>query len=204
MMPSAGPPMPAGGMPFGMPGGMPPGPPPFGMEGAGTKKLVSFLRANRHGERIFVASASSMEAAPVIIETGESAVSLGGFMGADPAVTKDEFAGMVERGEVRFVLAGGGPGGGGPPPGFGPGGPGGGGPPMGPGRSEVIAWVRGHAEPVDRALWQDDPPAGAGAGAAKADPKAPPGPAAFFARMRRAARLYDCNPSLGIVDPSAR
>ncbi len=117
--------------------GMPPGPPPFAMEGKDQEKLIAFLRANHHGERIFVAAPSAMEVSGIIIHTGESAVSLGGFLGADPVLTKEEFARLVDDGQVRFVLLGG-PGM--EPPGgmpFPPGGPG------GPGNSELMTWVRG-------------------------------------------------------------
>ena len=103
----------------GGPPGRPNGPPPFA-EGAGhNARLVGFLRTNRHGERILVAAAESRAVSSIIIATGEPAVALGGFMGADRVVTPDEFARMVTEGQVRFVFdAGpGGPPPGGPPPG---------------------------------------------------------------------------------------
>jgi 4-amino-4-deoxy-L-arabinose transferase-like glycosyltransferase len=103
------------------PGGRMPFMPPFDSNPGDNDKLVAFLRANRHGEKIFVAAPGSMQVGPIIIHTGEAAVSLGGFMGADPVVTAEEFEAMVQRGEVRFVMLGGGP------PGMG--GPGRGGPP---------------------------------------------------------------------------
>jgi 4-amino-4-deoxy-L-arabinose transferase-like glycosyltransferase len=89
-----------------MPPGMPPGP-PFGRDMPGAEKLVDFLEANRHGERILVAARSSMEVAPIIIRTGKPAVALGGFMGGDQVVTEEEFAELVHGGQVRFVLMGG-------------------------------------------------------------------------------------------------
>jgi hypothetical protein len=192
--------------------GMPPMP-PFGMENERNEKLIEFLRANRHGERIFLAAPATMEVSSIIIKTGESAVSLGGFMGGDPVLTKDDFARMVEEGQVRFVLLGGGPGGGGPggPPG-GPGGPPGGpgGPPGGPGgpgaNSEVVAWVREHGQLIDTKLWQPEETAADQEPDHEADgPGAPPGPPTpnFFRRMRRMARLYDCRPELGLVTPVA-
>ena len=120
---------PGGGRPGGPRGRMPG--PGGEMDPASTEKLVTFLRANRHGERFLVAGFSSMEMAPLIIATKEMMICLGGFMGADPVVSRDEFARMVQAGEIRFVLLGG-PGGGGPPGGRrgpggqdGPGGPGG-------------------------------------------------------------------------------
>ncbi|MFO0953422.1 MAG: hypothetical protein U0835_20185 [Isosphaeraceae bacterium] len=156
---------------------------------------------------ILVAGPQSMSVSPVIIETGETAVSLGGFMGADPVVDKDGFARMVNEGHVRFVLIGGPggpPGGPGGPMGRRPGGPGGGGPgrgmrfgppgrpggPGGPGNSEVMAWVREHGKLVDPKLWRLDEPRG------EADEEGgPPMPGP----MGRAAQLFDCRPEKGIV-----
>ena len=181
---------------------------PMEMDPAEAKKLLGFLLANRHGESILIAAQSSMSVAPIIIESGETAVSLGGFMGGDPAVSTDRFVKMVEDGRLRFYLVGGGPGGGGPPPGFGPpgggggrGGPGGRGP-GGMGNPEIMAWVREHGKVVDAKLWkaevptavepEDAPPAGE-----------PPDPARMmgrmFGRMRRMTQIYDLRPELGLV-----
>jgi 4-amino-4-deoxy-L-arabinose transferase-like glycosyltransferase len=102
MMPASDPTMlgvrretPISDMPFG-PGG------PMASNPKETAKLVRFLLANHREESILIASQSSMEIAPIIIETGEPAISLGGFMGADPAVSKDQFIQMVESGKLRF------------------------------------------------------------------------------------------------------
>ena len=177
-------------MPF--PGGGPPG-----MESnpEETRKLVDFLIANRKGESILVAGMGSMPIAPIIIATGEPAVALGGFMGADPAVSKDQFAEMVRDGRLRFFLDGGpGPGGGGPPGGPGRG-PGGMRFPPGMGNSEVMTWVREHGKVVDSKLWRVDEP--------DREPELAPGddpmPARMFRQMRRMTRLYDCRPDIGLV-----
>jgi 4-amino-4-deoxy-L-arabinose transferase-like glycosyltransferase len=100
--------------------------------------LVDFLRTHRDGEKYCVAAMSAMQVQSIIIHTGEPAIALGGFMGADPVLTKDKFIELVDQGQLRYVLAGGpGPGGGFP---FGPrrggrfplpaGGGGNGGPPL--------------------------------------------------------------------------
>jgi 4-amino-4-deoxy-L-arabinose transferase-like glycosyltransferase len=196
-----------------------------GMETRGTDKLVDFLRANRREERILVAAAGSMEVAPIIIHTGEPAVALGGFMGADKVVTEEQFGALVQEGQVRFVLVDGGPPGG--PGGFGrgdgprdgngvrgsppipaggppmpAGGPPGMGGPGGRGNAEVIAWVRKNATPVDAKLWQfDEPPAPALDGGPPGRPGPPPG---GFGRGRGMRQLYDCRPELGWVDSAAR
>ncbi len=171
-------------------------------------RLVKFLRANRRSERVLIAAQGSMSVAPIIIQTGEPAVALGGFMGADPAITKDEFARMVEEGELRFVLVGGGPGGGMPPfrgppgPWFGP--PGGrqppGPPPGGPGgpaNIEIIQWVREHGKAVDPDLWQAEELAEDAPLRANGVGWRPPAPI-------RMERLYDCRPELGLIEPEAR
>ena len=185
---------------------------------AETRKLVDFLVANRRGESILVAGLSSMEIAPILIETGEPAVAIGGFMGMDRSLSKEQFVKMVEEGRLRFFLIGGGPGAGGPP-GFGPGGPPGGPagfgpggppgfPPGGPGgpmgmmgNFEIVEWVREHGEAVDPRLWKVEAPA--------EEPEKPPGdepfdPARMFDRMRKRAKLYDCRPGIGLVPAPAR
>jgi 4-amino-4-deoxy-L-arabinose transferase-like glycosyltransferase len=177
-----------------------------------TRKLAEFLRSSQRGEAIAVATLSSMTAAPLIIEEGLDAVSIGGFMGGDRVWTKDQFVKKVEEGQLRYFLFGGGPGGPGGPPGpgggppggmpFGPpgGGPPGGGPPGGPGgmgNREILAWIRENGTPVDPKLWKvedpdqtededDGPPAMPG------DPGFDP--ARMARRMRRMIELYDCRP----------
>jgi 4-amino-4-deoxy-L-arabinose transferase-like glycosyltransferase len=189
------------------------GPPrrlPFDAAVDGKSRLVDFLRANRREERFLMVGPSVGPIAPIIIATGEPAIALGGFLGADPVVTKDEFARMVEEGQVRFVFAGG-PGG---PPGRGPDGgampsPGGGRPP-GPGGSpgresnaEIMAWVREHGKEVDPRLWQPEEPKddsrpsrpdGRDGPGGRGRPGGPRGPM---------ERLYDCRPELGLVNPNA-
>ncbi len=195
---------------------MPAGPPPFAMEGKDREKLIAFLRANHHGERIFVAAPSAMEVSGIIIRTGEPAVSLGGFLGADPVLTREEFARLADDGQVRFVLLGG-PGMGSPrgvmaplaggmpggPPGgmpFPPGGPG------WPGNSELLAWVREHGEVVAPDFWREEPADDGEKPEGRADAPGDPGfdPTTMFRQMRRAAQLYDLKPGRGpLVQPSS-
>jgi 4-amino-4-deoxy-L-arabinose transferase-like glycosyltransferase len=198
-MPAGGPSRFAGRFP-----GRPGGPPPFAFEARAERnsRLIAFLRANHHGERMFVAAPASMTVAPIIIETGEPAVALGGFMGGDPIVTREDFAHMVEEGQVRFVLIGG-PGGRfgrgrnrqpGPPPAL----PGGAAPPGGmpdpPATNEVMDWVRAHGKEVDRRLWQPEEPAEG------TDPDAGTDGRRFRGPWRGMERLYDCRPELGLSD----
>jgi 4-amino-4-deoxy-L-arabinose transferase-like glycosyltransferase len=71
-------------------------------------KLLGFLLANRGEARFIVAAPTTGLVAPVIVHTGQSAMAFGGFWGNEPILTLDAFAGMVKRGEVRYVLLGGG------------------------------------------------------------------------------------------------
>jgi len=176
------------------PGGM--GPPPFRSRPGENDRLIEFLRANRRGERFFVVAEGCMPVAGIIIDTGESAIALGGFLGADPTVSEEQFAQMVQDGQVRFVLIGG-PGpptmGGGGPGGFPPPMAGGGGPPGGPGNSAIRNWVKAHGKEVDPHLWRSDESEGEQPG--PAGPVGPPG---------RMNQLYDCKPELGLVAPPSR
>jgi 4-amino-4-deoxy-L-arabinose transferase-like glycosyltransferase len=72
------------------------------------EKLIAFLQANYQGERFFLATMTARLAAPIIIQTGEPVAALGGFSGADPIVSQDVLAKMVEGGQLRFIMTGGG------------------------------------------------------------------------------------------------
>ena len=131
--------------------------------------LLDFLRTHRRGEPCLVAAMNSQIVAPIIIETGESAVAIGGFMGGDPILTAHEFSQKVEQGQFRYMLlpepanpnrdpqpgqAGGNRGFGGNPGlggGFGTGGRGG-------RQGEIAKWVRERGKPVDPALWKPPQP----------------------------------------------
>ncbi len=73
---------------------------------AGGRRLVGFLAANRRGERFLLATSSTRAAAPIIIETGEPVMAMGGFHGLDPILTPEALARMAEQGHVRFVMLG--------------------------------------------------------------------------------------------------
>jgi 4-amino-4-deoxy-L-arabinose transferase-like glycosyltransferase len=171
------------------------------------RKLVDFLRANRHGERFLVAAQASMAVAPIIIQSGEQAVALGGFMGADPVITKDQLAQLVADGQLRFMLdTPRGPGFGGPRPGSrrgtGPAAvPGLIGPPSGfpngPGNNEIAQWVREHGKVVDAHRWRSDD---------TMLPDAAGNDIAGGRLWRRGGmqRLYDLRPELGLTTPGSR
>ena len=112
-----------------------------GMRGGGfggdavDAELIAYLQANRDGAKYLVAVTGSQASAPIIIETGEAVVTIGGFGGGDPAPTVDQLAQMVADGELKYVLVGGG--------GMG-GGPGGRG-----ASSELTAWIEEHGTAVE-------------------------------------------------------
>lgn len=124
-------------------GAAPPGGFGFGQIAA-DQKLVAFLQANRHGERYLLATASAMQAAPIVIATGQPVMAIGGFTGRDPILTVGRLSDIVAAGELRFVMVGGG--------GFG-GGPGAPSP-----QAPLIQWIRDHGRPVAPALWRSGPP----------------------------------------------
>jgi 4-amino-4-deoxy-L-arabinose transferase-like glycosyltransferase len=131
------------------------------------KRLVAFLKANHKSEKYLLAAQNSQSVSPIIIQTGEPVIALGGFMGADPVVTVHEFEEMVKEGQVRYFLlqgfGGGNPGvmGNAGAPGIaqGQGFAGGFGGGRGFGnrvglQADIAKWVRDNGEPVDPKLWR--------------------------------------------------
>lgn len=125
-------------------------------------KLMDFLKTHCKGEQYLLVSQNSQLVAPIIIETGEPVVAIGGFMGGDPILTVNQFAQKVKDGHFRYMLLQG-PGpnqgrGGNNGRGFGGNGGGfGGGFGFGRGggqQAEIAKWVRENGKPVDPALWK--------------------------------------------------
>ncbi|MBV9580843.1 MAG: glycosyl transferase, partial [Chloroflexi bacterium] len=104
----------SGGMPGGGPGG------------DVSSELISYLEANQGSDTYLIATTDSQSAAQIILASDQPVMSLGGFTGSDPILTVDQFASLVESGQVRYVLAGGGMGGG----------------PQGSGTSAIISWAK--------------------------------------------------------------
>lgn len=133
--------------------------------------MVEYLQANRGNAWYLVAVSSAMSASPVILNTDEPVISLGGYNGVDPVFTPDELADLANGGAVRFFLIpdreaveemmaereanGDGPGSGVP-------------------QNGSAEWIEENCEKVPRELWQSDPGGG------------PP--------MARARALFDCGP----------
>jgi 4-amino-4-deoxy-L-arabinose transferase-like glycosyltransferase len=137
----------------GFPGGGPGGVPGFGGASTTDSQLLDYLLEHRGDATYLVATFGSMSSAPIIIETGEPVITIGGFSGGDPAPTLEQFRQLVAAGKVRFVLLGGGPGGG-PGGGVMTGGPGGlGGGPTGGRDGGIASWVRQHGTQVGDTSW---------------------------------------------------
>jgi 4-amino-4-deoxy-L-arabinose transferase-like glycosyltransferase len=139
--------------------------------GAGVRRLIDFLAANRQGERYLLATSGTRVAAPIIIETGEPVMAMGGFHGLDQILTPEALARMAERRQVRFVLLG----------------------DLSPisrrlgGEAavrRVADWVRAHGAPVDPSLWRS---AARGAGGSSRR------------GLGAAMELYDLRPQAGLV-----
>jgi 4-amino-4-deoxy-L-arabinose transferase-like glycosyltransferase len=132
----------------------------FGMEmsDAATRKLLGFLNSHAGGERFILAAQNVRPVAPLIIQTGQPALAVGGFMGSDPILTVDELAKMAQQHQFRYFMLQQGRG---SRPGSAAGpGPGAWG--QGPQQQEIAQWVRSHGTLVDPALWKVDEPVEAG------------------------------------------
>jgi 4-amino-4-deoxy-L-arabinose transferase-like glycosyltransferase len=81
---------------------------------AANATLIAYLEQNQGGATWLVATASSMEAAPIELASGRPVMAMGGFSGGDPAMTVSKLRALVASGQLRYVLVGGargGPGG---------------------------------------------------------------------------------------------
>jgi 4-amino-4-deoxy-L-arabinose transferase-like glycosyltransferase len=181
---------PGGGLPpgGGPPPGRPPGGPPGGPGRNANPALVEYLQANKGNAEYLVAASNAMSASPIILNTDEPVISLGGYNGIDPVFTADDLANLVDRGAVRFFLmpdrefmeemraeraSGGNVPRGGPAQGGPRGGPG---PEGGLPQNGSTDWIEDNCEKVPQELWQPSTSEGRGGG--------PP--------MMRARALYDC------------
>ena len=131
-----------GGLPGlgGLPGGLGQGPHTGGSAQA-QDQLIAYLEANKGDATWLVAVASSNEAAPIQLATGDAVMAVGGFNGSDDALTVDQLQAYVAGGQLRYFLVSGG--------GFG--GPGGSRGSGGSAGSEVLTWVTAHGTLVDQA-----------------------------------------------------
>jgi 4-amino-4-deoxy-L-arabinose transferase-like glycosyltransferase len=78
----------------------------------GTTALAAWLEAHSEpNTRWDLAVSSAQNASTLIAEHNLSVMALGGFLGSDPTNTVSQFASLVDKGEVRYVLTTGGFGG---------------------------------------------------------------------------------------------
>jgi 4-amino-4-deoxy-L-arabinose transferase-like glycosyltransferase len=120
-------------------------------------KLLGYLKAHHQGEAYLLVAQNSQLVAPIIIETGEPVVAIGGFMGGDPILTANQFALRVQEGQFRYMLLNvPSPNQGGKNPGGNPGGWSGLGGlgRMGGAQAEISKWAWEHGKPVNPALWK--------------------------------------------------
>jgi 4-amino-4-deoxy-L-arabinose transferase-like glycosyltransferase len=66
--------------------------------------LLDYLQANTQGVKYLAAVPSSQQGAGLVLATGRPVLYMGGFSGGDAVVDAQKLAGMVERGELRYVL----------------------------------------------------------------------------------------------------
>lgn len=121
----------AGGAPPQLPAGAAGSAGRFGPAGTGARAtasagLISYLRSHQGTAKYLVAVNGSMQAAPIILASGQPVITMGGFNGSDPAPTLPQLRALVASGQVHYVLLGGGGPGGGGALGAGAGGSGGG------------------------------------------------------------------------------
>lgn len=67
-------------------------------------RLTTYLESNRNGAKFLAATLNANSAAPIIIQTGEAVMAMGGFSGRDNILTAPELAERVKNNEVRFFL----------------------------------------------------------------------------------------------------
>ena len=96
------------------------------MPGDVSGAMLTYLKNHRGGATWLVAVSNSQSAASIILQTGQPAISMFGFIGSDHAMTVQRLQQLVRAGKLHNVMVGGG-------------GPGGGG--FGGGNSAVTSWV---------------------------------------------------------------
>jgi 4-amino-4-deoxy-L-arabinose transferase-like glycosyltransferase len=66
--------------------------------------LLDYLQANQGDAKYLVAVTKATDASPIILNTNEPVISLGGFGGDDPVLSNERLAGLISEGAVRFFL----------------------------------------------------------------------------------------------------
>jgi hypothetical protein len=102
---------------------------------ASNPKLENYLKANYRPGTYLVATFNAMSAAPIILDTNLPVMAMGGFMGADPALTVEKLQKLVNDGQVRYFLL--------PADSF------------GNQQSAVIHWIKANCRVVPADKWKD-------------------------------------------------
>ncbi|HLH27092.1 MAG TPA: glycosyltransferase family 39 protein [Chloroflexota bacterium] len=152
---------------------------------APTADAAAYLVAHRDDAAFLAATLNANAAAPLILATGAPVMAVGGFSGADPILTADEFAARVAAGEVRYALfpargerAGRGP--------------------LGDRdrQQPLVAWVQDHCTALPATAWQPRPAEGQRAAQPTRENVAPPANAAArplgYFGPGAPPTLYDC------------
>jgi 4-amino-4-deoxy-L-arabinose transferase-like glycosyltransferase len=71
---------------------------------AASTQLIKFLQSKKQNEKYLVAVQDANSAAPIILETGEAVMAVGGFSGSDNILTIDQFSQLVQSGQIRYFL----------------------------------------------------------------------------------------------------
>ena len=66
--------------------------------------LTDYLQVNQGDAKYLVAATRALDVSPIILNTDEPVISLGGFQGRDPVFNKETLASMVDEGVVRFFM----------------------------------------------------------------------------------------------------
>jgi len=93
--------------------------------------MMSYLRDNQGDARYLVGATTSRIANPIILNTDEPVISLGGFGGRDEVFSTERLADLVDEGAVRFFLMR-----------------------EGEDRIDSTEWIQDKCEQVPQKLWQ--------------------------------------------------
>ena len=80
-----------------------PGAPDVIIQQGGYSNLTEFLLEQRRNEKYLIAVPRSVDAAPIILQTGYPVLAYGGFQGTDKALTVEKLEEMVNCGELRYI-----------------------------------------------------------------------------------------------------
>ncbi len=67
------------------------------------ERLMDYLTENRGDARYLVAVQATSESVPIILDTGQAVVTIGGYKSRDPVPTVAEFERMVSAGDLHYV-----------------------------------------------------------------------------------------------------